>query len=110
MDSHDALTPPAQPVDDWQLVSAAELAELLSVSRTTLRRLISKPGFPPRLKLPTGSVRWRLSDITAYLEGLQPHRLQTAAPAHPETVRLHPNVAMTAAKRAALRNQQGQVS
>ena len=110
MHSNAALTPPAIAAGDWQLVSASELAELLSVSRSTLRRLVTKPGFPAQLKLPTGSVRWRLSDITAYLEGIQPQRRHTAAPAQTEAVRLHPNVAMTAAKRAQRRNQPAQVS
>lgn len=49
-----------------ELVSARELAKLLSVSERTLYRLKSAGELPPAVVL-GGSVRWRLSEIRQWI-------------------------------------------
>jgi len=57
-----------------------EVADLLKVSRSTVRRLWWRKELPPPLKIGIG-LRWRQSDILDWLESKQPHGLYDTADA-----------------------------
>jgi excisionase family DNA binding protein len=52
-----------------RLLSAVEVAELLTVSVSTVWRLRSQGVLPDAVRI-GGSVRWRLRDIERYIETL----------------------------------------
>ena len=47
-----------------------QVEELAAISRASIYRLIKAGKFPAPVSLGTGSVRWRLSDITAWQSSL----------------------------------------
>ncbi len=49
-------------------VARAEVAERLSISQRTLWRLIKHGRFPPPIRYGRRLVRWRRSDLNAWLE------------------------------------------
>ena len=51
-----------------KIIRAAEVVEMLAISRTTLWRLIKAGKFPPPLKLSVRARGWRLSDVEAWLD------------------------------------------
>jgi predicted DNA-binding transcriptional regulator AlpA len=53
-----------------ELLSAEEFARVLAVSKRTLFRLRSKGLIPSPVAISAKIVRWRASDIQAYLDGL----------------------------------------
>lgn len=63
---------PAQPKGKGEysplaLLSQAELARLLNVSVSTLRKMQEVPEFPPRRQFPGGPRGWLYSEIEAYV-------------------------------------------
>ena len=54
-----------------RLIGLAQLADLLSCSKTTASRIAGKAGFPRCYRLPTegrGTRRWRYGDVVAWLD------------------------------------------
>ena len=49
------------------LIDAAELARLLSVSKPTIWRLRENNKLPPSIALTSQCIRWRRSDVDAWL-------------------------------------------
>ena len=53
------------------LINDMEVAEMLGVSKRQVHRLRDKDGnFPKPVKIGAGSVRWKVSDIHAYVAAL----------------------------------------
>lgn len=62
----------ANRVDKPVFLDETEVADLLRVSPSTLRRWRGKGEGPAFVKLPTGGVRYRPGDVTAWAEsGMQ---------------------------------------
>lgn len=61
-----AVVPPHE-----ELLTAADLAELLRVSRRTISRLRARGALPKALELSANIIRWRASDIRAFLDELR---------------------------------------
>ena len=60
-----------QPINDnsvERIIRASELQKITGLSRTTLWRLENKGDFPRRIKLGAGSVGWRNSEVTQWIE------------------------------------------
>jgi len=53
-------------VEGSLLINAAEVAALLSISKRTLWRLVSREALPPPLRL-GGTVRWRRAEVEAWI-------------------------------------------
>ena len=53
--------------DDDRLLTTAEAAKLIGVSRATLASYARKGLLKPEFRLPTGSLRWRLSSLRQQL-------------------------------------------
>ena len=51
-----------------RIIRNAELRRRLSVSRSTLHRMVKRGELPPPLRLSVGVVGWRASTISALLE------------------------------------------
>ena len=69
----------------FALLDAAELAELLRVSKPTIWRLREKCKLPPAISLTSQCVRWRKSDVESWIErGCPPFNLQAPAIASSE--------------------------
>lgn len=51
------------------LIDAAELARMLSVSKPTVWRLREAAKLPPAIALTSQCIRWRRSDVEAWLAG-----------------------------------------
>jgi predicted DNA-binding transcriptional regulator AlpA len=49
------------------LLTAAQVARLLTISRRTFYRLVADGKFPPGLEIAEKVVRWQRSDIREYL-------------------------------------------
>lgn len=49
------------------LIHAAELAQMLSVSKPTIWRMNSGGKLPPCVRLSVGCVRWRVDDVTKWV-------------------------------------------
>jgi prophage regulatory protein len=54
------------------IIRPKQLAQQIGVSTVTLWRMEKAGELPPRIKLGSRAVGWRTSDITAWLEQLQP--------------------------------------
>jgi prophage regulatory protein len=54
------------------LLTAREVAARLSLSCRTLYRLIQRGQFPRPVRVGRRGVRWRVSDVQRYLDGLRP--------------------------------------
>lgn len=54
------------------LIDAAELARMLAVSKPTIWRIRDK--LPPSIALTSQCIRWRRSDVEAWLAGLREGR------------------------------------
>jgi prophage regulatory protein len=52
------------------LLRRKQVEELAAISRASIYRLIKAGKFPAPVALGTGSVRWRLSDVTAWQQSL----------------------------------------
>lgn len=65
----DGAAPAAPP--DLQLLKKAELCEMLCVSEASIDRwLRSDPSFPQPRRIAPGTIRWRRSEVRAFLQGL----------------------------------------
>lgn len=51
-----------------KLLTTAEVADELGVSRATLARYARDGKLTPALRLPSGHLRWRLEDVMAQLD------------------------------------------
>lgn len=51
-----------------KLLTTKQVAELLSISERTLWRLVSSGRLPKPIKLSARTVRWKHSDILAFIE------------------------------------------
>ena len=51
-----------------KIIRAAEVLEMIGLSRTTLWRLVKAGKFPAPLKLSVRARGWRLSDVEAWLD------------------------------------------
>lgn len=56
------------------LIDAAELARMLSVSKPTIWRMRENGLLPPAIALTSQCIRWRRSDVEAWLAGLREGR------------------------------------
>jgi predicted DNA-binding transcriptional regulator AlpA len=54
-----------------ELMTADDVAHVLRVSRRTVFRLRQRGDLPRPVELGRGVVRWRTSEIAAYVEGLK---------------------------------------
>ena len=52
------------------LLTAKEVAHRLSIAVRTLYRLVNAGVMPPPIRLSRRLIRWRVTDIDRYLEGL----------------------------------------
>lgn len=56
---------------DLQLLKKTELCEMLSVSEASVDRwLRSDPSFPQPRRIASGTIRWKRSEVRAFLQGL----------------------------------------
>jgi predicted DNA-binding transcriptional regulator AlpA len=67
------LSRPALPAlpDGQEFVTADQIAALLKISKRTLFRLRANRSLPDPVEISTNCLRWRLSDIIAYLNNLK---------------------------------------
>ena len=56
--------------DEPRLISARELAALLNVSASSVWRMRAAGQLPPAVRVGRRGVRWRLSDIKAFISQL----------------------------------------
>ena len=63
-----AAQPPTSPGDTPKTVRLRDVARLLGVSRSTIYKYMNEGNFPLPLKLGKRAVRWRLTDIEAWLD------------------------------------------
>ena len=67
------------PIEDAKILSARKVADLTSLPKSTVRKLVSRGVFPAPLEIP-GSRRlgWREAEIREWLEGLEPRPARSA--------------------------------
>ena len=51
-----------------RLMRRREVEKILGISRSSIYRLMQEGRFPRPIRIGTAAVRWRASDITAWLE------------------------------------------
>ena len=51
-----------------RLLRCCQVEEITGISRSSIYRLMKSGEFPPRVKVGRNAVRWRESDITAWVE------------------------------------------
>ena len=51
-----------------RLLRCCQVEEITGMSRSSIYRLMKSGEFPPRVKVGPAAVRWRESDITAWVE------------------------------------------
>ena len=66
------------------LIDAGELARMLSVSKPTIWRMRNDEKLPPGIALTSQCLRWRRSDVEAWLAAGCPHQQQRPAAANGE--------------------------
>ena len=59
-------------VHEERLLNVREVTELIGVSRSTLHRMVSDNRFPRPIRVGLRAVRWRLSEVLAWMESCQP--------------------------------------
>ena len=57
-------------INNFKLISVKEAAKLMAISRRTLERLVSAGDLPRPLKI-GGCSRFRINDITGYIEKME---------------------------------------
>ena len=57
-------------LDNYKLVSVNDAAKLMAISRRTVERLVSGGDLPRPIKI-GGCSRFRIRDITAYIERME---------------------------------------
>jgi len=58
-------------MDTSELITPAELAAILKVSKRTVFRMRAKGALPPAYELTTNLIRWRSTDIQEYIRDLR---------------------------------------
>jgi predicted DNA-binding transcriptional regulator AlpA len=58
---------------DPALLSKKQVAHLLGVCIRTVERYLALPQFPVPVRLPHGHLRWRRSEVEAFLDSLPRH-------------------------------------
>jgi prophage regulatory protein len=53
-----------------RLLRLREVEEKVGLKRSTIYRRIAAESFPPPIDLGPGTVRWRLSDVDAWIQSL----------------------------------------
>jgi prophage regulatory protein len=66
--------PDGTPALGERLLRLPDVEEKTSLSRSTIYRRIQAGTFPAPLELGPGTVRWRMSDVDAWIEGLSAAR------------------------------------
>lgn len=51
-----------------ELITIENLAEILEVSKSTIRRWVSEGNFPPPIRVSEGVHRWDMVDVNIWLE------------------------------------------
>jgi prophage regulatory protein len=69
MDKADRLDPESTP-DSRMLLKLNEVCELLSVSRSTVYKLLSEGNFPRPVRLGARAIRWKVEDINDWRRSL----------------------------------------
>ena len=64
---HNISTSPQGSAEPPKLITAARLAEILSISKRSLQRLQSRGAIPAPLRV-GGAVRWRLDAIETWIQ------------------------------------------
>jgi predicted DNA-binding transcriptional regulator AlpA len=64
------------PLLQREVYTAEDLADLLRVSKRTIFRLRARGVLPAPMELSTNIIRWRSSDIRAYLAGLKTRKIR----------------------------------
>jgi predicted site-specific integrase-resolvase len=59
-------------VSDEQLITTAQAAKALGISRSTMAAYARRGVLRPALRLPSGQLRWRLGDVMRQLRELEP--------------------------------------
>jgi prophage regulatory protein len=79
----------SQPMAGERLLPIGEVCHRVGLSRATIYRRMAARAFPMSLVLGPTCVRWRLSDIDAWIDALP---VTAAAPSEdPEPVAVHPS-------------------
>ena len=55
-----------------RLLNVREVTELIGVSKSTLHRMVSANRFPRPIRVGLRAVRWRLSEVLAWMESRPP--------------------------------------
>ena len=63
------------------LLRRTEVETLIGLSRASIYRLMAEGVFPKPIKIGQSAVRWRIADLTAYLESLNQGQTNSAAQA-----------------------------
>jgi predicted DNA-binding transcriptional regulator AlpA len=71
-------TPVPSPVDD-RILEVRELAERLTLDRTTLWRMVQNKQFPPPIRLTKSRIGWRWSTVLAWLAQREAHPVRRRA-------------------------------
>lgn len=61
-------------MSDPELITTAQAARQLGVSRRTLARYAERGTLVPTVVLPSGHLRWNLDDVRRQLKELRAHR------------------------------------
>ena len=70
-----------------RLLRRREVEEITGLSRSSIYRLMQDGQFPRPVKVGSAAVRWRASDITAWLES-RPESMGDSGP--PDTAQIRP--------------------
>lgn len=62
-------------VQEERLLNAREVTELIGVSRSTLHRMVAANRFPRPIRVGLRALRWRLSEVLAWMESGPPATL-----------------------------------
>lgn len=71
MNTHDLVTPPLEIVEGPEMVQRHEAAQYLGVHPSTIARW-SKQGFLHPIKMPSGSLRFRMAELDDIKNGKIP--------------------------------------
>jgi predicted DNA-binding transcriptional regulator AlpA len=86
-------TEPQPPPEEDRLLDMSDLETLIGIKRSAVKNLVSRPGFPAPVRFSQRLVRWRRSEVWAWIER---HRSAYRPLEHPVTS--SGNVAWTASK------------
>lgn len=58
-------------VPEDQLITTAQAAKLLGISRSTMAAYARRGALRPAIRLPSGQLRWRIGDVLKQLDELE---------------------------------------